>query len=41
METLDEVVRIQDEGRGQRQAAEGELRQLEGALKQRLLQVQK
>ncbi|MEG1536885.1 MAG: toxic anion resistance protein, partial [Clostridiales bacterium] len=41
IETLDEVVRIQDEGRGQRQAAEGELRQLEGALKQRLLQVQK
>ena len=39
IETLDEVVRIQDEGRIQRKQAEQELRQIEGQLKQRLLQV--
>ncbi|MCL2771901.1 MAG: toxic anion resistance protein [Oscillospiraceae bacterium] len=35
--TFDEVLRIQDEGRAKRQAAEGELQQIEGELKTRLL----
>ncbi len=41
IETLDEVVKIQDEGRAKRQVAEGQLRQLEGELKQRLLDVKR
>ena len=36
--TLDEVMRIQQEGRQKRQEAEAELRRLEGELKQKLLQ---
>ncbi len=37
--TLDEVVRIQTEGRQKRAAAEGELARIEGELKQKLLQL--
>lgn len=37
--TLDEVVKIQQEGRQKRQEAEVELRRIEGDLKQRLLQI--
>lgn len=37
--TLDEVVRIQDEGRAKRRAAEQELGRLEGELKQKLLDI--
>lgn len=37
--TLDEVVRIQNEGRAKRQEAEVELRRMEGELKQKLLQM--
>jgi len=35
--TFDEVMRIQDEGRLKRQEAEGQLRQIEGELKDKLL----
>ena len=38
--TLDEVLRIQTEGREKRREAEIELRRIEGDLKNRLLQVQ-
>ncbi len=38
--TLDEVMRIQQEGRQKRQEAEAEIRRLEGELKSKLLQVQ-
>ena len=37
--TLDEVLQIQTEGRQKRQAAETELRKIEGELKQKLLEV--
>lgn len=37
--TLDEVKRIQDEGREKRRAAEAELGRIEGELKEKLLQV--
>ncbi len=37
--TLDEVLQIQTEGRAKRQEAEGELRRIEGELKQKLLEV--
>ena len=39
IETLDEVVKIQDEGRARRRAAEEELGRLEGELKQKLLDI--
>ncbi len=39
--TLDEVVRIQAEGRQKRQEAETELRRMEGELRERLLQMQR
>ncbi len=39
--TLDEVVKIQEEGRQKRKEAEVELRRIEGELKNRLLQMQK
>ncbi len=39
--TLDEVVRIQAEGRQKRQEAEAELRRIEGELRERLLQMQR
>ena len=39
IQTLDEVVRIQDEGRAKRRAAEQELGRLEGELKQKLLDI--
>lgn len=35
--TFDEVLRIQEDGRSKRQAAEGELKQIEGELKNKLL----
>jgi uncharacterized protein YaaN involved in tellurite resistance len=35
--TFDEVIRIQEDGRAKRQQAEGELKQIEGELKNRLL----
>ena len=38
--TLDEVMKIQQEGRQKRQEAEREMQRLEGELKQKLLQVQ-
>lgn len=41
IETLDEVLRIQTEGAQKRAAAEGELRRIEGELKQKLLEVRK
>ena len=37
--TLDEVLKIQKEGRAKRQEAEGEMRRIEGELKQKLLQI--
>ena len=37
--TLDEVVKIQDEGRAKRRAAEEELGRLEGELRQKLLDI--
>lgn len=39
IETIDETLRIQQEGRSKRQQAEQELAQLEGALKQKLTQI--
>ena len=39
IETLDEVVKIQDEGRARRRAAEEELGRIEGELKQKLLEI--
>lgn len=39
IETLDEVVKIQDEGRAKRRAAEQEIGKLEGELKQKLLDI--
>ena len=39
IQTLDEVVKIQDEGRQKRRAAEEELGRLEGELKQMLLDI--
>ncbi len=39
IQTLDEVVKIQDEGRAKRQAAEQEIGKLEGELKQKLLDI--
>ena len=39
IETLDEVMQIQNEGRVQRQAAEAELGRIEGELKQKLLEL--
>lgn len=41
IDTLDEVVKIQDEGRNKRQEAEQELRRIEGELKQKLLDIRK
>jgi len=41
IETLDEVLKIQTEGREKRQAAEGELRKLEEELRQKLLELDK
>lgn len=41
IETLDEVMRIQDEGRQKRRDAEVELRRIEGELKAKLLEVRK
>ena len=37
--TLDEVMRIQAEGREKRRAAEAELGKMEGELKQKLLEI--
>ena len=39
IDTLDEVMRIQTEGRQKRQEAEVELRRIEGELKDKLLQL--
>jgi uncharacterized protein YaaN involved in tellurite resistance len=39
IETLDEVLKIQSEGRAKRQQAEAELGRIEGQLKQKLLEV--
>ncbi len=39
IQTLDEVVKIQDEGRAKRRAAEEEIGKLEGELKQKLLDI--
>lgn len=39
IETLDEVVKIQDEGKQKRQEAEKELQRIEGELKQKLLDI--
>ena len=39
MDTMDEVLRIQAEGRQKRAAAEAELGRIEGELKQKLLEV--
>ena len=39
IQTLDEVVKIQDEGRAKRRAAEEEIGRLEGQLKQKLLDI--
>jgi len=39
IETLDEVVKIQDDGRQKRRAAEAELGKIEGQLKQKLLDI--
>ncbi len=39
IQTLDEVVKIQDEGRAKRRAAEQEIGKLEGELKQKLLDI--
>ena len=37
--TLDEVLKIQDDGRAKRAAAEEELARIEGELKQKLLEI--
>lgn len=39
--TLDEVMKIQQEGRVKRQEAEAEMQRMEGALKQKLLEIQR
>ena len=39
IETLDEVLKIQSEGREKRNAAEVELRKLENELKEKLLEI--
>jgi uncharacterized protein YaaN involved in tellurite resistance len=39
IQTLDEVMRIQDEGRAKRRAAEQELQRIEGELKNKLLEI--
>ena len=39
IETLDEVIKIQDEGRAKRAAAEEELGRIEGELKAKLLEI--
>ena len=39
IETLDEVMQIQSEGRDQRKAAEAELGRIEGELKQKLMEL--
>ena len=39
--TLDEIIKIQDEGRTKRQEAEAELRQIENDLKNKLLEIRK
>ena len=39
IETLDEVVKIQDEGRAKRREAENTLAHIEGELKQKLLEI--
>ena len=39
--TLDEVLRIQDEGRQKRRDAEAELARIEGELKNKLLEIRK
>ena len=39
--TLDEVMRIQEEGRQKRRDAEAELGRMEGELKQKLLELRK
>jgi len=39
IQTLDEVIKIQDEGRAKRRAAEAEIGRLEGELKQKLLDI--
>jgi uncharacterized protein YaaN involved in tellurite resistance len=39
IETLDQVMQIQNEGRTQRKAAEAELGRIEGELKQKLLEL--
>ena len=39
--TLDEVLRIQDEGRQKRREAEAELAQIEGQLKNKLLEIRR
>ncbi|MGI5888697.1 MAG: toxic anion resistance protein [Oscillospiraceae bacterium] len=39
LQTLDEVVKIQDDGRAQRKAAEQEIAKIEGELKQKLLDI--
>ena len=41
IQTLDEVVKIQDEGRQKRREAEAEIGRLEGELKQKLLEINK
>ena len=41
IDTLDEVLKIQDEGRQKRAAAEVEIRKLEEELKEKLLEVKK
>ncbi|HQB32796.1 MAG TPA: toxic anion resistance protein, partial [Erysipelotrichaceae bacterium] len=41
IETLDEVLRIQSDGRARRNAAEVELRKLENELKNKLLEIRK
>ena len=38
--TLDEVLKIQNEGRAKRRSAESELRRIEGELKTKLLDIQ-
>jgi len=39
IETLDEVLKIQSDGRNRRQQAEAELGKIEGQLKQKLLEI--
>ena len=41
IDTMDEVLTIQQEGRQKRQAAEGQLRTIEGELRQKLLEIRK